>query len=193
MTVPDEYTIHTHHELGTCGDWCPAWNGDKADPDLREFGFPAIGVLNDFPMHAPPLRPAPKAVQAAAVFPKAVPEVRVVINYDLQITVRDGEVSIDYGDKGITCPMTTDEAHVIAGKLMPVFLELFLEKNRKYASVQDGHDLGAEGIIPDVNRKMGILIDRLWHGNPTVGEDSKEVILDMIGHLFLMLYKLEDG
>lgn len=84
----------------------------------------------------------------------------------------------------------TTEAATILSKHLPDFIEKFMQKNRKYAQVQTGHDLGAEGEIPDLNRKMAILVDRIWCGNPTVGEDSVEVCQDMIGHLFLLIDKL---
>lgn len=89
----------------------------------------------------------------------------------------------------IDTPVRTPEASIIVGELMSEFIELFLAKNAKYKSVQDGYDLGDKGIIPDLNRKLGILKSRLWDGEDTVGEDTDEVIQDMIGHLFLMWAK----
>ena len=81
------------------------------------------------------------------------------------------------------------EAEEIIVKLIPEFIELFLSKNEKYAKVQEGFDLGVQGEVPDINRKWGVLVDRIWCRNDSPGEKSDEVMLDMIGHLFLMLLK----
>lgn len=84
----------------------------------------------------------------------------------------------------------TDEALTVMNSLVPRFAKLFIQKNRKYAAVR-GNDLGSKGFIPDINRKMGILRDRIWDGNPVVGESNAEVIQDLIGHLFLLWVQLE--
>ena len=83
----------------------------------------------------------------------------------------------------------SEDARYILDKVLPEMLESFLTKNRKYVSVEEGYDLGEAGIIPDLNRKLGILVDRLWYKNPSVGEDTDEVITDLIGHLLLMQAK----
>jgi hypothetical protein len=56
------------------------------------------------------------------------------------------------------------------------------------------HDLGPKGIMPDINRKTGVLIGRLWYGNPEseVGEPTDEIIDDLIGHLLLLKAKLHE-
>lgn len=104
-------------------------------------------------------------------------------------TVTKDGITIDYGENGEDVDAHTDDARYILGTVMPHLLKLFLEKNRKYASVEKGYDLGASGIIPDINRKVGILVDRLWHGNAEIGESTDEVIDDLIGHLLLMKAK----
>lgn len=82
----------------------------------------------------------------------------------------------------------TDQAEVICEDLVPAWRALFLQKNAKYRAV--GNNLGARGVFPDINRKVGILKDRVWDGNETEGESTEEVINDLIGHLFLMQYML---
>lgn len=84
--------------------------------------------------------------------------------------------------------VVTDDAKYIMS-ILPGIIDTFLEKNRKYAEVERGYDLGAGGIIPDLNRKLGILVARMWYGAEEVGEPTDEVIGDMIGHLLLMLAK----
>lgn len=84
---------------------------------------------------------------------------------------------------------STRDAWWIVTEAMPALLSKFLEKNRKYAEVEEGYALGDKGIIPDLNRKLGILVDRIWLNNPSVGEDTDEVIDDMIGHLLLLKAK----
>lgn len=78
----------------------------------------------------------------------------------------------------------TPMARRVVTDYIPGFIAHFIEKNRKYAKV-DNH-LGARGVYPDVNRKVGILEDRVWSGNESPGESTVEVIDDLIGHLFLM-------
>lgn len=69
---------------------------------------------------------------------------------------------------------------------VPEWMKTFIAKNRKYRKVTN--NLGAKGVYPDVNRKVGILEARVWDGDPTSdgAESTVEVIDDLIGHLFLM-------
>lgn len=84
----------------------------------------------------------------------------------------------------------TEQAKRIIEQHLPKWKHLFLEKNQKYRRVRS---LGARGVFPDVNRKVGILEDRIWNDNMTTGESTEEVIFDLIGHLFLMLDMHEQG
>ncbi len=108
------------------------------------------------------------------------------------IVIEPGRMIFEYPDgKGHVLETKTDEAKFVLDKIGD-FLTLFLEKNEKYAKVQGaGFPLGIKGVFPDVNRKTGILYDRLWLGNESPGEKTDEVIMDLIGHLFLMLYHFE--
>lgn len=108
------------------------------------------------------------------------------------------EVHLDHNGMSLTWPghsegmivqATTDDARYILTVAIPEMLERFLEKNTKYARAQV-HDLGVKGIVPDVNRKTSVIIDRLWHGAHVVGEGTEEVIDDLIGHLLLMRAKM---
>ena len=88
---------------------------------------------------------------------------------------------------GIVYP--TEQARDICERLLPEWKDLFLQKNRKYRKVTN--DLGPRGVFPDINRKHGIIRDRIWDGSESVGESTREVILDQIGHLFLMLHMID--
>jgi hypothetical protein len=113
----------------------------------------------------------------------------VMPGYKMEITQHG--LSIDYGENGVSVNAETPEAEYILAKVLPTLLQGFLEKNAKYARAQTGHDLGAKGIIPDINRKTSVLISRLWDAAPAgSGEPTEEVIDDLIGHLLLMRAKL---
>lgn len=92
----------------------------------------------------------------------------------------------------LTVKPTTGEAIRIIGQWLPETMERFLQKNTNYNRAQTGHDLGAKGIIPDINRKSAVLVSRIWHGDQvqTLSEDTVEVIDDLIGHLFLLKDKI---
>lgn len=83
----------------------------------------------------------------------------------------------------------TSQASDICQRLVPEWMALFLQKNLKYRKVSN--DLGPRGVFPDINRKHGIIRDRVWDGSEPVGEPTREVILDQIGHLFLMLHMMD--
>lgn len=110
----------------------------------------------------------------------------------MKMIVTVDSIRVDYGDQGYEMPACTEDAREVLGAL-PDLMRLFLEKNRKYAEVERGYDLGDKGIIPDLNRKLGILVARIWHGAAEVGEPTDEVIDDMIGHLMLMKAKRNRG
>lgn len=82
----------------------------------------------------------------------------------------------------------TEEARRILTQV-PNILEDFIKNNAKYAHAQDV-DLGDRGIIPDINRKTSVLIARIWHNEPVVGEGTVQVVDDLIGHLLLLRDKL---
>lgn len=83
----------------------------------------------------------------------------------------------------------TEQAYDICERLIPEWKALFIQKNAKYRAV--GTSLGARGVFPDINRKTGVLKDRIWDGGEVIGEPTREVIMDLVGHLFLMLQMLD--
>jgi hypothetical protein len=108
---------------------------------------------------------------------------------DFKMFVTQHGIAVDYGESGYDTDAVTEDAAYILCKVMPGLLSRFLTKNAKYALAQD-IDLGVKGIVPDVNRKASVIINRLWHGNGMVDEDTEEVIDDLIGHLLLMRAKM---
>lgn len=106
---------------------------------------------------------------------------------EFEIDGHDGHMALCIDPDAIT----TDQAMDIVSRLAPEFLDLFLRKNRKYRKV--GNDLGERGVFPDINRKVGIIRDRIWDDGEEEGEPTREVIMDLIGHLFLMLHMIDDN
>jgi hypothetical protein len=84
----------------------------------------------------------------------------------------------------------TKEAEAIFEHHLAEWARLFLMKNLNYRAVRH---LGSRGVFPDINRKVGVLEDRVWNGNMhPLGEPTTEVIYDAIGHLFMMAAFLEE-
>lgn len=106
-----------------------------------------------------------------------------------QQTAYPDHLRADITEVRLTVKPTTSEGIRIIGRWLPATMERFLRNNTKYARAQKT-DLGAKGILPDINRKTSVLIDRIWFGAPVVGEDTVEVIDDLIGHLFLLRDKI---
>ena len=103
----------------------------------------------------------------------------------MQMDMRSGKVQITVADEEIA----TSQAYDIVSRITPQFFDLFLEKNRKYRKV--GNALGSRGVFPDIHRKVGILKDRIWDAQESPGEPTREVAMDLIGHLFLMIYLMD--
>lgn len=108
----------------------------------------------------------------------------------LRCTIDRDTLSIDNGDVGVDFDAATPEAHRVLEKI-PYILLHFLEKNAGYARAQSGHDLGIKGIIPDINRKTAALITQVWDGGHAPGDSTEELVGDLIGHLLLLLAKIE--
>jgi hypothetical protein len=82
-------------------------------------------------------------------------------------------------------------AERICTTLVPEWRALFLRKNADYG---DGaNDLGLKGQYAELNRKMTKLKRALWEGKTLTEEPPEEVILDLIGHLFLTLDMMREG
>lgn len=84
----------------------------------------------------------------------------------------------------------TEAARYIAETLVPEFLEKFFEKNKGYGNMHG--DLGLRAQYVDIHRKTGKLRRAWWDGKPIGPEQPREVVLDLLGHLFLAL-ELMDG
>lgn len=88
--------------------------------------------------------------------------------------------------------LPTSQAIDIVSRLFPEFLSKFLDSNEKYKLV--GNELGHKGVFPDINRKVGVLKARVWDDEPDTGrEPTREIIIDLIGHLFLMLHMYDEA
>lgn len=154
--------------------------------DRGEFGMPGVGTINVAGWSVGPegIKPPGTDTEKVASLPS-----KMITEWPTMTVIND-ELVVDYGEQGYSIPIPTADARYIL-MLLPDILAQFLEKNAKYAMVEQGYDLGDQGIIPDLNRKLGILVKRLWAGiEPDPKEESTdEVIGDMIGHLLLMLAK----
>ena len=158
----------------------PEGSAGLGDAERGRFGMPTMGGA---------FTPSPGEEDADAPW---IMEFGGVVSDDDDIVStlsKDGlRVAFSSG-KGNMVPAETDDAQYILTDVIPELLERFLIKNAKYALAQD-IDLGVKGIVPDINRKASVIINRLWHGNGMVDEDTEEVIDDLIGHLLLMRAKL---
>ncbi len=73
--------------------------------------------------------------------------------------------------------------------------EEFIRKSADYNSKVSGFEphtlLGIPGQFADIWRKVWKLKKALWDGDKLTGEQPKEIIRDLISHLFLTLDMLE--
>lgn len=81
----------------------------------------------------------------------------------------------------------SDELRSIALDLMPEWLQLFADKNKDYGA-GSSFELGIRGQYSDIHRKMIKLKRSMWEGEDLGFEDEDEIIMDLIGHLFLTLH-----
>jgi hypothetical protein len=77
----------------------------------------------------------------------------------------------------------------ILKRIVPDVVELWAKKNQDYAGQQ--MFLGLKAQFCDINRKFWKLKAALWDGKPMEFEDPIEVCKDMIGHLLMTIYFLE--
>ena len=85
-------------------------------------------------------------------------------------------------------PGDSQELRNIATQLMPEFLHLFAQKNKDYGN--NAQELGLRGQFADIWRKIAKLKKSMWDGEELLFEGTDEVIMDLIGHLFLSLNML---
>lgn len=159
--------------------------------DRGEFGMPTLGSTGaGFDVtHAPDDDGYPPADVTGVPWNVAPARVFPAPEEPFKMTVTRNAIDVNYGRSGYMTQAETDDARYILDTVLPGLLSRFLTKNSKYALAQD-IDLGVKGIVPDINRKASVIINRLWHGNGMVDEDTEEVIDDLIGHLLLMRAKM---
>lgn len=149
---------------------------DHPVAERGEFGMPGLGVGKVFALDD----------ESAITHP---PESMMRVMHEYW-GFQQNTFAVEHGNgNGQNIDMPSEDAAIIFNEILPRLLVTFLEKNRKYALVEDGYSLGDQGIIPDLNRKLGIIISRVWFGEPEVGESTDEVAADLIGHLLLFLAK----
>jgi hypothetical protein len=178
--------------------------------DRGEFGMPAVGgsmsgldhLIDDDARYKQSLRDAASGadeftgkvdfIDPYKMSPGKVWAMPVGDNWTCTIT-EDG-VSVEYGPTGHGANAVTEDAKYILSCL-PELLIHFLHKNAKYARAQT-HDLGAKGVIPDINRKVSALITYFWDNDgdgELPGDTPEGLIDDTIGHLLLLRAKVRDS
>lgn len=77
----------------------------------------------------------------------------------------------------------------IVTKLVPEWVSHQLEKSRDYngSGIENADVLGVKGQFADVWRKIWKLKKGMWDGEALVGEQPREILLDLIGHAFLAI------
>jgi len=85
----------------------------------------------------------------------------------------------------------TNEAERILMDTLPAVLAKFLEKNKDYGDGDEMRCLGAKAEFVRLWNKAAKLKRALWDGEPLAGEQSDEIMSDMIGHLLLALNRAE--
>jgi len=83
----------------------------------------------------------------------------------------------------------TPEAKRIGRVLVPEWMEMFLRKNAGYGT--GASDLGMKGEFVEIWRKARKLRRSLWEERSIGDETVREVAMDMVGHLFLLLDHLD--
>lgn len=81
------------------------------------------------------------------------------------------------------------DGRYIMTKLLPEWEERFRAKQRDYGN--DANQLGLSGAFVDVWRKAGKLKRALWDGQKLVGEQPREILMDLVGHCFLIIAQMD--
>ena len=121
--------------------------------------------------------------------PKAVS--RVSANGDPIIWVEVvGPSTVTYEFQNIP----NDQAKRIIQEVLPGVLELYLSKSRDYGgNVGDMIGLGAKATFVDIWRKVGKLKRALWDGQKMIGEQTEEILADLVGHVLIILDGMKRG
>lgn len=83
----------------------------------------------------------------------------------------------------------SNEGRYVIAQLMPEWEVYFRSKQLDYKN--DGNTFGAKGIIPDIDRKAKKIRRAIWDGEHLVGEQPRELLLDLIGHCFLTITEID--
>lgn len=88
--------------------------------------------------------------------------------------------------------MGTHEAYQYINEVIaPQVLAHFKDKQRDYAGGPAFLFLGSKGQFSDLNRKFWKLYAAVWEGKELEGEQPIEIAEDMIGHLLLLIFTLQ--
>lgn len=87
-----------------------------------------------------------------------------------------------------------EQAKSIVMDILPKAMELYLKKSKDYGgNVMDRFGLGQKAAIPDMARKFGKLIDAIWCDKPLEFEQPDEILMDLIGHILIILDQRSQG
>src|SRR5262245_41578594 len=81
------------------------------------------------------------------------------------------------------------EGKYVLDLVMPEWEEYFRQKQHDYSN--DGNTFGPKGIIPDIDRKAKKIRRAIWDEEILMGEQPRELLLDLIGHCFLTIAELD--
>src|SRR6185503_1867367 len=78
-------------------------------------------------------------------------------------------------------------------RLMAEWERQFAAKAQDYNDNQNENHrvLGVRGQFADIWRKIGKLKKALWDGQPLVGEQPREILMDLIAHCFLTIAMMD--
>lgn len=114
--------------------------------------------------------PKPLSANTIRVTRRAEPSTNGISLYTLEIT-----------------NIKTQSGQHILMEVLPRVLELFLVKNQDYGDDMGAMRLGPKGQFVDIWRKVGKLKRSLWDGEKMNGEQSDEMLMDLVGHVLLSL------
>ena len=82
-----------------------------------------------------------------------------------------------------------DARAYIISRLLPEWVDQFLLKAEDYNDNQNENHrvLGVKGQFADIWRKIGKLKKALWHDEPLVGEQPREILMDLVAHCLLTI------
>jgi len=81
------------------------------------------------------------------------------------------------------------DGRYIFNNLLPEWEEMFAKKQQDYGD--DANKLGIKGAFVDFHRKEGKIKRAIWDDQELVGEQPREILMDVVGHCFLMIAELD--